>query len=250
MARYQLKIAYDGSHFFGFQNQGNARSVQAEIERSLASIGWQGKSILAAGRTDTGVHASGQVIAFDLVWPHSCEDLQKALNANLPEDIAVNAVKVARDDFHPRYDAVSRCYHYRIYCQPSRDPLRDRYAWQVWPPVEVQSMQDAAQLLLGTHDFDAFGKPPKKNGNTIRTVFEAQWQSLDKDWLFCVRANAFLYHMVRKLVFLQIKIGQGFWTVEQFREGIYEKVPQMPGLAKPNGLSLVEVQYQQSDCTK
>jgi Pseudouridylate synthase len=103
MARYQVKIAYDGSEFFGFQRQGETRTVQLEIENALRVIGWVGQSITAAGRTDTGVHASGQVIAFDFEWKHSEETLKKALNANLPEDVAVHAVKVANEDFPPPF---------------------------------------------------------------------------------------------------------------------------------------------------
>lgn len=244
MARYQVKIAYDGSEFFGFQRQGDARTVQLEIENSLRKIGWDGQSIIAAGRTDTGVHASGQVIAFDIEWKHSEEVLRKALNANLPKDVAAHAVKVADEVFHPRFEAISRCYHYRIYCQPTRDPLRDRYAWRVWPPVSIQDLQLAAKELMGTHNFAAFGLPPKKGGNTIRTIFEADWINNQEDFLFRVKANAFLYHMVRKIVFLQVKIAQGFWTVDQLHEGIHHQVDQMPGLAIPNGLELVEVQYQ------
>lgn len=244
MARYQVKIAYDGSEFFGFQRQGDARTVQLEIENSLRKIGWDGQSIIAAGRTDTGVHASGQVIAFDIEWKHSEEVLRKALNANLPKDVAAHAVKVADEVFHPRFEAISRCYHYRIYCQPTRDPLRDRYAWRVWPPVSIQDLQLAAKELMGTHNFAAFGLPPKKGGNTIRTIFEADWINNQKDFLFRVKANAFLYHMVRKIVFLQVKIAQGFWTVDQLHEGIHHQVDQLPGLAIPNGLELVEVQYQ------
>jgi tRNA pseudouridine38-40 synthase len=244
MARYQVKIAYDGSEFFGFQRQGETRTVQLEIENALRVIGWVGQSITAAGRTDTGVHASGQVIAFDFEWKHSEETLKKALNANLPEDVAVHAVKVANEDFHPRFEAISRCYHYRIYCQPTRNPLRDRYAWRVWPSVSLQDLQLAAKELIGMHNFAAFGLPPKKGGNTIRTIYEADWSSYQEDFLFLVKANAFLYHMVRKIVFLQVKIAQGVWTVDQLREGIYHQVDQLPGLAIPNGLELVQVQYQ------
>ncbi|PKO11438.1 MAG: tRNA pseudouridine(38-40) synthase TruA [Chloroflexi bacterium HGW-Chloroflexi-2] len=244
MARYQVKIAYDGSEFFGFQRQGETRTVQLEIENALRVIGWVGQSITAAGRTDTGVHASGQVIAFDFEWKHSEETLKNALNANLPEDVAVHAVKVANEVFHPRFEAISRCYHYRIYCQPTRNPLRDRYAWRVWPSVSLQDLQLAAKELIGTHNFAAFGLPPKKGGNTIRTIYEADWSSYQEDFLFRVKANAFLYHMVRKIVFLQVKIAQGVWTVDQLREGIYHQVDQLPGLAIPNGLELVQVQYQ------
>lgn len=244
MARYQLKIAYDGSDFFGFQRQGETRTVQLEIENALRAIGWDEQSITAAGRTDTGVHASGQVIAFDFEWKHSDEALKKALNANLPEDIAVHAVKVANDFFHPRFEAISRCYHYRIYCQPDRDPLRERYAWRVWPPVSIQDLQFAANELIGTHDFAAFGLPPKKGGNTIRTIFDANWSMNQEDFLFQVKANAFLYHMVRRIVFLQVKIAQKVWTIDQLIDGVNHQVDQLPGLAVPNGLVLVQVQYQ------
>lgn len=245
MALYQVKIAYDGTNFFGFQRQGDARTVQSEIENVLRKFKWTGKSILCAGRTDTGVHASGQVITFELDWKHGLDTLLKALNAQMPEDIAVDAVSMADDGFHPRYDAISRCYHYRIYCQPNRNPLRDRFAWRVWPPVSLEPMQAAAQTFLGTHDFSAFGAPTQKGGHTIRTIFEAGWYQYDEDeFHFSVRANAFLYHMVRKIVFLQVKIGQGLWDIEKILQGVENQTSQLPGLAKPNGLILVEVQYQ------
>jgi tRNA pseudouridine38-40 synthase len=189
------------------------------------------------------VHASGQVVSFDFEWSHSCEVLQKALNALLPDDIAVHAVKVAADDFHPRYNATSRCYHYRIYCQPERNPLINRFSWQVWPPVDVSKMQVAAQVLLGTHDFSAFGKAPQPGGHTIRTIFEAEWFQKDQEYVFKLHANAFLYHMVRRIVFLLVKIGQDKWSVEKLQAGVLEQQKQVPGLAKPYGLSLVEVQY-------
>jgi len=244
MARYQLKIAYDGSDFFGFQRQGKTRTVQLEFENALRAIGWDGQTIFAAGRTDTGVHALGQVIAFDFEWNHTPEALKNALNANLPEDIAVHAVKVANEFFHPRFQAISRCYHYRIYCESDRDPLRDRFAWRVWPPVSIQNLQNVAQLFIGTYDFAAFGLPPKKGGNTIRTIFESNWLTNQGDLIYQVSANAFLYHMVRKLVFLQVKIAQGIGSIDQLNEGLLYQVDQIPGLAVPNGLELVEVQYQ------
>lgn len=243
MARYQLKIAYDGTNFFGYQRQRETRTVQGEIEKALYQLNWSGQTIFAAGRTDTGVHASGQVVSFDLEWVHGCEVLQKALNALLPDDIAVHAVKVAADDFHPRYNATSRCYHYRIYCQPERNPLINRFSWQVWPPVDVSKMQDAAQVLLGTHDFSAFGKAPQPGGHTIRTIFETEWFQRNEEYVFKIHANAFLYHMVRRIVFLLVNIGQDKWSVEDLAAGVTEQQKQVPGLAKPHGLSLVAVQY-------
>ncbi len=139
MARYQVILSYDGTGFCGFQRQAKdrkGRSLQAEFEAALSRIGWQGKSILAAGRTDTGVHAQGQVVAFDLEWRHTLQDLRAALNANLPSSMAVRTAAQVRENFHPRYDALSRRYQYRIFCQESRDPLRDRFSWRIWPAAD------------------------------------------------------------------------------------------------------------------
>ena len=113
MARYQIIVSYDGTGFVGSQRQLNSRTVQSELEKGLRKIKWDGKSLLLAGRTDTGVHASGQVAVFDLDWKHSLEDLKKALNASLPLDMAVSDVRNAADEFHPRFDATSRRYRTR-----------------------------------------------------------------------------------------------------------------------------------------
>jgi len=244
MERYQVILAYDGTHFQGFQRQGSVRTVQAEVEAALRQIGWQGQTILSAGRTDSGVHASGQVIAFDMEWAHSVEELGRALNANLPMDVAAKAVMPAAPGFHPRFDARARCYHYRLYCQPGRDPLRDRYAWRVWPPLDGALLNQAAGLLPGTHDFAAFGTAPKPGGSTIRAVFAAAWHPLEADgWLFEVQANAFLYRMVRRLVWAQVLVAQGRINLQDLRAGIESAQPQIPGLAAPQGLSLVWVWY-------
>ena len=126
MERYQVILAYDGSHFKGFQRQPNHRSVQGVVETALRKLGWQGNSILAAGRTDTGVHATGQVIAFELEWSHPVQDLQAALNSHLPSDVVARHIRQVCPSFHPRYDASWRRYIYRIYCQPVREPKSDR----------------------------------------------------------------------------------------------------------------------------
>lgn len=243
MARYQIILAYDGTDFLGYQRQEADRTVQGEVEAALRRLGWQGRSILSSGRTDTGVHASGQVIAVDFDWNHSPEALGKALNANLPIDVAVKAVKVAEKEFHPRFDALWRCYHYRLYCCEERNPLRDRFAWRVWPPVEGDSLRSAAALLVGTHDFAAFGSPTRPQGSTIREVLRAVWQPEGDGWRFEITANAFLYHMVRRLVYVQVAVAQGRWKMEQFADGIENQMTQIAGIAAPNGLELVEVRY-------
>ncbi len=243
MARYQIILAYDGTEFAGFQRQARARTVQSVVESALQAIGWQGKAILSAGRTDTGVHALGQVIAFDLDWNHTEMELCLALNANLPEDVAAQAARRTNPDFHPRYDARQRSYRYRIFCQELRHPLRERSAWRVWPPAELDLLQEAAGCLTGQHDFAAFGTPPRVNGSTIRTVTSSGWRFDAEDIVFEISANAFLYHMVRRLVYLQVQAGQGRLSPSELQAALAGSNELPPGLAPPQGLALLAVEY-------
>jgi tRNA pseudouridine38-40 synthase len=246
MVHYKVTLAYDGTHFFGFQRQGQTRTVQLEVENALRKLNWQGKAILSSGRTDSGVHAAGQVIAFDLEWTHGEQDLGRALNANLPEDVAVMAVEIAPAEFHPRYDAIFRRYQYHLLFTHARNPLKDRYAWRTWPPCDEESLQNAACLLHGTHDFAAFGTPPRPGGSTIRSVYQAGWQVKEEGlWSFEVVANAFLYHMVRRMVFVQVLVGQQRISLDELRQAVEAATPLTPGLAPPQGLVLKEVRYGQ-----
>jgi tRNA pseudouridine38-40 synthase len=249
MARYQIILAYDGTGFLGSQRQAStalsrtavSRTVQGELEQALREIGWTGRTIYLAGRTDTGTHASGQVAAFDLEWDHGLDDLLNALNANLPCDMAVREVKVAAEKFNPRFDAIARRYRYRLFCAGVRDPLRERYAWRVWPPVT--DMTPLAQIWPGMHDFAAFGTSPRPGGSTLRTVTLAEWQQDGDEWTFEIQADAFLYRMVRRLVFGQVAVGQGRLEVEALLKGLRNRTKVPPGLAPASGLTLVEVRY-------
>jgi len=244
MARYQIILAYDGTKLFGSQRQADTRTVQSELEKALRRLGWQERSVLLAGRTDTGVHASGQVGAFDLEWKHSLEELVKALNSNLPADVAVSGAKIVPDDFHPRFDATSRRYRYRLFSQPIRDPLRERYAWRLWPPVDAEALHAAARFLIGKHDFAAFGTPPRPGSSTVRTVMKTEWQQQGNEWTFEVQADAFLYRMVRRMVYLQVAVGQGKIPAQAIADLLEDRTRVAPaGLAPANGLTLVEVTY-------
>ncbi len=243
MERYQVILAYDGTHFEGFQRQRKARTVQGVVEAALRCIGWQGRTILAAGRTDTGVHASGQVIAFDLDWNHPPDNLRNALNANLPPDVAARAVWTIHPGFHPRFDAISRRYRYHIFCEPARDPLRERYAWRVWPAASFDLLQKAAANLIGRYDFAAFGTPPRAGSSTTRTVFQAEWFQADAGLSFEITADAFLYHMVRRLVMAQVQIGQGWRHPDELSQALRAGGHPMQGSAPAQGLVLVEVRY-------
>jgi len=247
MARYKAIVEYDGTDFLGFQRQAAGRTVQAELEVALNRIGWSGKAVLGAGRTDTGVHASGQVIAFDLDWRHGEGNLLRAANANLPPDVAVKSVEACTPDFHPRFSARGRRYRYTIYNAPVRAPLVARYAWQVWPStLNLESMQAASRQLLGQHDFAAFGADPEGGENTQRVVSLAEWSAPTTGTLlyFDIQANAFLYRMVRSLVGALKCVGTGELTVEVFGVILASRErSKCPPLAPPQGLSLIEVIY-------
>lgn len=241
--RYRAKVAYDGTAYHGFQRQVNAPSVQGELEAALARISGAECSVIGSGRTDAGVHASGQVIAFDLDWRHSPENLQSALNVNLRNDIAVVEVTESAANFHPRYDAISRTYQYRLYVTKVADPLRRLYTWQMPYPLEVAAMREAAICLLGTHDFSSFGSPPQGD-NSVRTVFRADWQTAANEYYLTVTANAFLFRMVRRIVGTLVMVGQGRMTPAEFRDILAARDRRLASPpAPPQGLTLTAVDY-------
>ena len=248
MARYQVILAYDGTGFTGSQVQANSRTVQGELERALRNLGWSDRTVIMAGRTDTGVHATGQVAAFDFEWPHSADKLLGALNADLPSDLVIRSLFPASADFHPRFDAVSREYRYRMFFDPIRDPLREKFLWRTWPGVDGDALKQNAGIFLGTHDFAAIGSPMKPKGATVRTVTKAEWKKMpDGEWQFEVRADAFLYRMVRRLVYVQVSVAQGRCSVEKVQNALSKQGQLLAGLAPAHGLTLVEVTYGSHD---
>ena len=261
MARYKLTLVYDGTDFFGSQRQSSSeadsgarrRTVQGELEKALCTLGWTGRSVLMSGRTDTGVHARGQVASFDLHWSHSSEELVRALNAALPADMAAHQARVVHPKFHPRFEALSRHYRYRLYCQPLRDPIRERFAWRVWPLVRSEVLTETAEFFPGVHDFSAFGSPTRPGGSTVRTVLRAEWfQTEEDEWCFDVQADAFLYRMVRRLVFLQVAAARGKVSAEVISRALAEQPAagneKLPGgLAPAHGLTLVKVAYRDQE---
>ena len=252
MARYRAVVEYDGTDLLGFQRQASGRTVQGELEIALGRIGWLGgagthSAVSGAGRTDTGVHAAGQVIAFDFDWQHGDDALTRALNANLPADIAIKCLEACASQFHPRFDARGRRYRYTLYNQPVRSPLAARFAWQVWPALDLEMLQVGSAALLGRHDFAAFGSDPDPKGgrNTVRTISLAQWQAAPGGWLtFDIQAEAFLFRMVRSLVGALKRVGAGELTVEQLQAILASgDRAQCPPIAPAQGLCLMEVIY-------
>jgi tRNA pseudouridine38-40 synthase len=243
--RVRALVAYDGTGYGGFQRQSNAPSVQEVLEAALERVTGEAGQVLGAGRTDAGVHAEGQVIAFDTDWRHSLADLERALNALLPADVAVRGLAEAAPGFHPRYDALSRRYRYGVYNAATRCPLSRLYRLHVAAPLDVAAMNRAAALLVGEHDFAAFGQPTTGDV-TVRRVFLAEWHvGWAPGWLdFEIEANAFLYRMVRSIVGTLLEVGQGRLGVDEFAAILASRDRSRAGQTAPaHGLTLVEVRY-------
>jgi tRNA pseudouridine38-40 synthase len=244
MAHYKLIIAYDGTAYHGFQRQANKASVQLVLETALRQLGWQGRAVLPSGRTDSGVHALGQVISFNLDWKHGDSALRNALNAGLPADISVRRVSQVDPAFHPRYDALSRTYRYAIYRSEARNPLLDRFAWRLNDLPDWERMNQAAAELIGEHDFSAFGKALHAEGTTVRRVDQAEWRLQAPELLtFTISANAFLYHMVRRIVHCLVLIGLEKQPLTLIRQGLESGSSGIVDLAPARGLTLMRVRY-------
>jgi tRNA pseudouridine38-40 synthase len=246
MARYRATLAYDGTAYQGFQRQAGFPTIQGELEAALERLFGQPMTVIGAGRTDTGVHATGQVIAFDADWRHKDDALLKALNMQLPDDMAVQDMR-QHADFHPRYNARSRMYRYDVAEMPTRQPLLRHRAWHIPSQLNREAMQAAAEMLVGEHDFATFGTPPRGD-NTIRHVFMSAWQPQQTDYgtllVYRVEATAFLQHMVRRIVAMLVDVGRGWLTVDEFAAAFKSAdLSRARHLAPPHGLYLVEVKY-------
>jgi tRNA pseudouridine38-40 synthase len=245
--RYRATIEYDGTPYFGFQRQRQRPTVQSALEEALERLARQPVRVIGAGRTDTGVHALGQVIAFDLDWPaeHGVAALQRALNANLPDDIVVLQLSEAPATFHPRFDARHRTYQYRICNVPWRLALCRHRCWHVSRPLDREVMNEASALLVGVHDFATFGRPPQGE-NSVRQVYLAHWQGDAAHLTFEITANAFLQRMVRSVVGSLKKVGTGEWSLAQFAETFQARQrARSATAAPPHGLYLVSVEYEE-----
>jgi tRNA pseudouridine38-40 synthase len=273
VSAFAALVAYDGARFSGFQRQsaGKGPTAQGALETALTRLTGEAIKVVAAGRTDTGVHASGQVISFVSAAGFDPATWRRALNALLPEEVAVRAVCATADSFHARRSAVARWYSYRILCDPVRSPLVERYAWRRPQPLDVAAMDRAARSLVGEHDFGAFGSSPRDSraegyrGHTVRTMLVAEcrarpggdpWPSTRDtagvgagqaggELLECVfAANAFLTGMVRRLIGTLVLVGERRLSVEEFAAILAARDKAHPGAAAPaKGLCLMRVEY-------
>ncbi len=246
-------VEYDGTRYSGFQRQPADRgpTIQGEIEAALRRITGALVEITGAGRTDSGVHATGQVISFQPDARLGEDAWRRALNAHLPHDIAIRASRVIPDGFHARKSALGRRYRYRVFHDPVRSPLRERFAWRAPHPLDVAAMRAAAALLPGERDFGAFGSSPRDSredgyrGHTVRrlTLARCEWTP-SGEIVFDFAANAFLTGMVRRLVGTLALVGASRLSVEGLREILEARDKAHAGpAAPPHGLCFTGVEY-------
>ena len=239
-----MLVEYEGTQYCGFQIQKGVPTIQGELEKAILRVTGEAARLQGAGRTDAGVHARGQVAAFETESRLAPATLVKALNFYLPKDIVVRSACSASTDFDPRRDALNREYRYTILNRPVPSPLAGRWSYFVPGQLNMERMSQACEVLVGTHDFASFTGNEGATRSTVRTVLEARLNKRDNLVTFDVSANAFLYQQVRRMVGCLIKVGLGEMRTEELEEMV---VSARVGIAKttapPHGLCLMKVNY-------
>ena len=260
MRNIRLTIAYDGTNYCGWQVQPNGTSIQTVVEAAVQKLTFESVNVLASGRTDSGVHALGQVAHFHTNSPIPCDKFRSGLQRFLPDDIVVRSAEEVPADFHARYHAVRKRYRYVIHNNRVAIPFLQRYVHRIGKPLDAVAMHAAAQSLLGTHDFRSFESHFPNRSSSVRTVMELNvtrrvgwdlWSPMpgavaeDGDFICIdIMADGFLYNMVRSITGTLLKVGYGNWPVDKVREILENQTRDHAGAtAPPHGLYLVHVDY-------
>ena len=245
MPRYKLTIEYDGGPFVGWQRQENGRSVQQAIEEAVAAFSGEAVVVKGAGRTDSGVHALGQVAHIDLVREFDDDTVRDAINAKLkPEPVAILVAERAADDFDARFSAVKRHYLYRILNRRAQPAVDAGRVWWVTSPLDAEAMHMAAQALVGNHDFTTFRSSECQAKSPVKTLDRLDVSRAGDEVTVSASARSFLHNQVRSMVGALRKVGDGKWPVAAVGEALEAKDRARAGpVAPPEGLYLVRVDY-------
>jgi tRNA pseudouridine38-40 synthase len=245
MPTIRLVLEYDGSRYAGWQRQPDQPSIQEAIETALFQLTQETVSVTGAGRTDSGVHALGQVASFRIDRQWTPREWLRGLNARLPDDIAVRTAATVSDDFHARYAASGKLYEYRILNRGERPALDRAYVWHVHKPLDLAAMQEAATYLVGSHDFSSFEGTLTDNEDPVCDLRELSLSSQGDIVRTEAYANRFLKHMVRAIVGTLVEVGHGKRTPSALRTVLAAKDRRAAGrTAPPHGLFLVRVDYE------
>jgi len=242
--RYRITIEYSGKNYNGWQRQENGLGVQQVIEDTLSKLTGKTVVITGSGRTDTGVHAAGQVAHFDSDTKITPEKMLYAMNALLPDDIKLTQCETVPEDFHAQYSAKRKTYRYQMYLSRIPSPLKDDYYAQVIPPVDVDKIRRAAGKLVGEHDFKAFCTSGVPKKTTVREIYSLNVSEEGEILAFEIEGNGFLYNMVRIIAGTLISIGRGKLPEITIEEMLATGVRKLGGKTFPaKGLCLMRVEY-------
>lgn len=244
MPRYKLTIEYDGGPFVGFQRQAKGTSVQGAVEAAVKKFCGETVTVFGAGRTDAGVHARGQVIHFDLEKPHDAKTVLDALNFHLLPDPAAVLKAEEAPEFHARFDAKGRHYEYRIINRRAPLTMERGFAWHVPISLDAGAMHDAAQVLVGTHDFTTFRATRCQSKSPIKTLDRLDVSRAGDTIVVTAEARSFLHHQVRSMVGTLKLVGEGKWTISDVSDALQASDRKALGLNAPaHGLTLTRVIY-------
>lgn len=245
MRNFKLVIEYDGTHYSGWQRQKTDRTIQGELETALTTMTCRKITVIGSGRTDAGVHASGQTANFKCDTSLASEAFQKGLNSLLPKDIVIRSCQPAAMDFHARFDAKSKAYRYHILNHHLPVAIGRQYVWQIRRPLDTHAMVQASQHFVGTHDFKAFEGSGSPRASTVRNVIRAQLSADQNGKItFDIEANGFLRFMVRNIVGTMVDVGLGKLSFQDIPEIFLSRDRGRASATAPaQGLFLISVTY-------
>ncbi len=244
MKRIKLTVAYDGTNYCGWQIQKNGITVEEVLNRTLTKFFKEEIAVIGASRTDSGVHALGNVAVFDAEVTMPPDKISYAINNLLPEDIRIRKSEEVEADFHPRYCDTRKTYEYKIYNNQFPNPIERLYSHFVYYPLDVEKMQRAADYLVGEHDFKSFCTPKPDVENTVRTIYSIRVTRVEHMVTIRINGNGFLYNMVRIIVGSLMKVGMGMIPPEEIKNILEAKDRTKAGHKAPAcGLTLVEIEY-------
>ncbi len=246
MKRVRLLISYDGTNYCGWQIQINGVTVEEVLNRHLTELLGEEICVIGASRTDSGVHAIGNVAVFDTETKIPAEKISFALNQRLPDDIRIQKSDEVTADWHPRYRDSIKTYEYKILNRKFPDPLRRLYTHFMYMPLDLEKMKQAAGYLVGEHDFASFCSARSQVNSTVRTVYSLDVTKTGDEISISISGNGFLYNMVRIIVGTLMKVGLGVYPPEHVKEILEAKDRYAAGPKAPaKGLTLVQIEYRE-----